>query len=118
MKLKNFKFSHFLPNFIISFAYPLARLLTGKEKAVVAFLDALTVIGLLNVLFGIINNLYLHGDFDISRYFMQKKLNKSNVPFDKFIADEKAKEKDSFNYPLLIGLLFLIISLVGAELLI
>lgn len=116
MNFKNFKISHFLPNFIVSMFYPLLRLVTGGEKGPIACLDAMTVLGLMGVLIGIINNLYLHGDFDITRYFMLQKLNKSKVPFDKFIADERAKEKGSFNYPLLIGLLFLVISFIGAEL--
>ncbi len=116
MNFKNFRISHFLPNFIISILYPVARYFTAEEKNMVAALDALTIIGMMGILIGIINNLYLHGDFDITRYFLSQKLNNQRVSFSKYIADERAKEKDSFNYPLFVGILLVVISLIGAEL--
>lgn len=111
---KNFKLNNFVTNFIICIIYPIIKTIISDNKLIVLS-DSLFIMSLIYIVFGVINSLILHGDFDITNYIIRRtsKAN-SNLTFDKFSKDIKDERKGSFNYPLFIGIFVLIISYIIA----
>ncbi len=115
MNFKNFKLSSFIPNMIISLLYPLVKLIKG-DNGLLMFSNSCLIIGLILIILAVVTSLYMHGDFDISRYVLSTKSYRKKVSFDKFIADETEKEKDSFNYPLLCSIVMIALSVITSTL--
>ena len=114
MNFKNLKIKPLLINLGICFAFPIIKAYVETNKILV-FSNTCTIIGLLCLLFGIINSLVLHGDYDITSYIMHRTLNKNNKQnYDSYKKDKEEKRKDSFNYPLLCGIILIIISYLSA----
>ena len=125
MKFKNFKFTTFLTNMIVLLLFPIFKLVSS-EKPLLAFSDSCMIIAIIMALIGIVFNLYLSGDFDITGYIAGKAFNRNkkdfeafkhdqeNRDFDIYMQDQKEKRKDSFNYPLLCSILMFLISLISA----
>lgn len=100
---------------LITMLYPLARTLMVSSQRLLAFTNALTVIGALLLIAGVVYSLYLHGDFDISSFVMRRSIkNAPKQSFDAFMANQKEKREASFNYPLFLGFLYFIASLLIA----
>ena len=111
MKFKNLRFHPLLVHLIVTLIYPLFRALTAEKAQILVFTDALTIVGLVMIIGGIIYALYLHGDFDISSYLFRRGIQKEpKQPFRAFLFDVYEKREEAFNYPLFIGLLYVIVS--------
>ena len=113
MNLKNLKTKNLIINLLIALAYPVLKLVTS-EKRLLAFSDACFIIGLFLTIVGIATWLLLKGDFDITAYIADRAFKKEDRDFDVFMKDQKEKRKDSFNYPVLCGIIMLILSFITA----
>ena len=77
------------------------------------FADAITIIGLVMIVGGIIYALYLHGDFDISGYLLKRGVQKEpKQTYFAYLHDVYAKREGAFNYSLFLGLLYLAAALI------
>lgn len=110
-RLKAFKLSSFIPNLIVALCYPIIKTCISKNKFLV-FSDSCFIVGALFCLFGVFNLLYLSGDFDITTYIASKFIAKDKRSFEVYESDASEKRKDSFNYPLLVGIILVIISFI------
>lgn len=113
MNLKNLKTKNLIINLLIALAYPVLKLVTSENR-LLAFSDACFIIGLFLTIVGIATWLLLKGDFDITAYIADRAFKKEDRDFDVFMKDQKEKRKDSFNYPVLCGIIMLILSFITA----
>ena len=113
MKFANFNIRYFITNLIVVMLYPIYRYVSNNNS-LLAFSDACFIIGLFLLIVGIVLVLYNHGDFDITGFIASRAFAKNKEDFDSYIANQKEKRKDSFNYPLLCGIILIIISAVTA----
>lgn len=112
MNFKNLKIKNLLLNLFICFLYPLFRLIVSNNK-MLALSDSCFILGLLLVLLGGVNILLIHGDLDITGYIANRAFNKdSTQDYKAFKKEREAKRKDSFNYPLLCGIILLLIAYI------
>ena len=103
---------------LIALIYPVIRLLTAEGDALLAATDAATVAGLALVLIGVLYIPVLKGDFDISEYNVMRirmRHEEKIKSFEAFKSDKEAEREGSFNYPLVIGILMLAVSLIIAK---
>jgi len=112
MNIKKIKPKNLILNSFICFLYPLIKLLI--KNSLVAFSDSCFILGLILTLFGVFNSLILHGDFDIASYIAAKTIGKNKQEYQSFKLEAQEKRKDSVNYPLIIGILMLLISYISA----
>ena len=125
-KLKNIKPRMLLTHVVISMGYPAVRALLAQENRLMLFTDALTIVGLILLVVGIIYAMILHGDFDISTYLLQRGLRSfkfgprrgeaadPNQSPQEFLQEAREKRADAFNYPLFLGILYVLVSVVIA----
>ncbi len=127
-KLKNIRPSILLSHIVVSLAYPAVKAFSSPKDRLLLFTNAMTIVALLLVVFGIIYSMVLHGDFDISSYYVQhgkKSLSRHLSPrrgleaqpdksITEFLSEAREKRKESFNYPLFLGLVFLLAAAVIA----
>ena len=112
---KGFKISNFISTLIIGLFYPIIKTAISNNKLLV-FSDTTFIISLFFLVFGVLNNLFLHGDFDITTYITKKVFVKDKEPYDVFKENMKEKREDSFNYPLFVGILLFVISIITSRL--
>lgn len=106
-----------LPNLLgylgTALIYPVYAWITSDGK-LLKFIDAMTIVGLVLLIFGVILSLVNHGDFDIMEYVTRRSASSMKhekiKPFAAFKADKNEKRKDSANYPFLTGILMLLAS--------
>ncbi len=109
---KDFRLKRFILYLVIGLAYPLFAFLT-RNNSLLELSNACVIIGLLFLALGILGIAALHGDFDISGYVLRRFRHKENMkPFDAYMEDKNEIREDSFNYPLLIGLILIIVSVI------
>ena len=126
LRLRNIKPRVLITHLIITMGYPAVRTILSQGNRLMLFTDALTIVGLILLVIGIIYAMILHGDFDISTYLLQRglrsfrfaprkgeELNQNQSP-QEFFQEAKEKRADAFNYPLFLGILYLLISVVIA----
>lgn len=112
---QGFKISNFIASLIIGFIYPIAKTAISENKLLV-FSDTCFIISLFFIGFGVINSLYLHGDFDITSFIAKRSFTKDKKEsYDEYKENINEKRKDSFNYPLFTGLLILIVSIISSR---
>ena len=125
LNLKRIKPGPLITHLIITLAYPAVRAFTAEGNGLVVFTNAMTIIGMILLVVGIIYAMNLHGDFDISRYYLQRGLRSFRMfappqseekkqkqnPAD-FLKECKEKRADAFNYPLFLGIVYVLISVV------
>ena len=100
---------------IITLGYPAARAIVAERNKLQLFTDAMTIIAMVMIIGGIIYVLVLRGDFDISAFVMRRGMKRDDTQnFQKYKDDRNKKREASFNYPLFLGILYLIISAVIA----
>ena len=114
MNFKNLKIKSLLIDLIICLTFPIVKAYSSTNNKLLIFSDICTIIGFLCLLFGVINSLILHGDYDVTSYIMQRTIHKNSQNFDSYKKDKEEKRKDSFNYPLLCGIILIIISYLSA----
>jgi len=107
-----------ISHLIITLAYPAARGFTTKPNGLTVFTDALTIIGLILIIGGIIYSFILKGDLDISSFTFRRGLRHTDpekpLDFGKYERDRRDQRESSFNYPLFLGILYIIVSLILA----
>ena len=124
-KLKNIKPGLLIGHVVITLAYPAFRAIRAESGRLLIFTDALTIVGLVLVIGGIIYSLVLHGFFDVSNYFIQRGVRSfrfgrhskeldQGKSIDEFLREARERREDAFNYPLFLGIVYLLASIVLA----
>ncbi len=125
-RMKNIRLRLLIPHLVITLAYPAVKACLSPVKRLLIFTDTLTIVALLLVIGGIVYAMALHGDFDISSYYLQrsgKALSKrlfgrgspeDMKPLDVFLRDARDKREEAFNYPLFLGIVYLIAAAILA----
>ena len=102
---------------IVTLLYPAFRAFTAEKNGLLVFTDALTVTGLVMIIGGIIYALFLHGDFDISSFLLKRGVQKEPTQtYRAYLYEVYEKRESAFNYPLFVGLLYVVISILLANL--
>ncbi len=102
---------------IITLAYPIAKAAISEYNRLLIFTDSLTIIAALLLIAGVLYSLYLHGDFDISSFLFRRGAQRGQArrqSFETFKANRREERENSFNYPLFLGLVYIIVALVLA----
>ena len=125
-KLKNIRPGPLITHLIVTLAYPAVRAFTAPEDRLLRFANAVTIVGLILLVVGVVYSMNLHGDFDISRYYIQRgmrstfrfytpkrgeMLDSKEGPAE-FLNDLKEKRANAFNYPLFLGIIYVLVSVV------
>lgn len=114
LHLKGFQLKRFLVFLTPAMIYPVYAYVSSENK-MLKFIDAMTIVGIVFLVIGIVTSLIHHGDFDIMEYVAKRSLHKGSVkPFAAFKSDKKEERKDSVNYPFLTSALLLLASAVLA----
>ena len=112
-RFKNIKPGVIIAHLIITLAYPAIRAFTAEGSKLLLFTDALTIIGALLIVIGIFYGLALHGDFDRVGYTFMRGVKSSAVKdYSAFQADSKERREESFNYPLFLGIVYIVVSVI------
>ena len=113
LNLKHMKLRPLLVHLIVTLLYPVFRACIAETDKLLLFADAITIIGLLMIVGGIIYALYLHGDFDISGYLLKRGVQKEPTQtYFAYLYEVYAKREGAFNYSLFLGLLYLAAALI------
>ncbi len=118
-KLKKIKPTTLITQMIITLAYPVARAFTASHNRLLFFTDLLTIVGMLLLIVGILYDMALHGYFDISGYYLRRGFrsftkhgleenNKQTI--GEYLQDAKDRRADAFNYPLFLGIIYVLVS--------
>lgn len=103
-----------LAHMLVTLAYPTARALTAPRNKLLLFTDAMTIIAMVLLVCGIVYALVLRGDFDISGFAFIRGLRGGGKNYDAYRADRKEEREEAFNYPLFLGILYLLAAAVIA----
>lgn len=76
----------------------------------IAFIDALTIEGLILLIIGILSKALRSDTFGASVYIIQKKFKKYNKDFDTYL--NESNRKIGFNYSLYLGIYCLVLSFI------
>ena len=106
---------------IVTLLYPVFRAVIAETDKALIFIDSLTIVALVLVIGGVIYALFLHGDFDISGYLLKRGLARPRRGFDAereekpnnyftYLANVYEKREEAFNYPLWLGIFYLLVS--------
>ena len=114
-RFKNIKLTALIGHLVVTLAYPAVRSARAEGNRLLLFTNALTIISLLLIVVGIFYSFILHGDLDRARYTFSRGLTNGIVkPFDVYEKEVKKDREDAINYPLWLGILYLIVSAVLA----
>ena len=114
-RFKNINPRVLMTHIIITLGYPAARAFIAERNKLQLFTDAMTIIAMVMIIGGIVYALVLRGDFDISAFVMRRGMKRDDMQnFQKYKDDRIKKRKAAFNYPLFLGILYLIVSAVIA----
>ena len=124
-KLKRIKPTLLITHLIITLAYPAVRAFRAESNRLLVFTDALTIVALVLLIGGILYSLVLHGFFDATNYFMQRGIRSfrfgrhskeldQGKSIDEYLREVREKREDAFNYPLFLGIVYLLASVVLA----
>ena len=103
-----------LAHVLVTLAYPAARALTEPRNRLLLFTDAMTIIAIVMLVCGIVYALILRGDFDISGFAFLRGLRGGGKNYDAYKADRQKEREEAFNYPLFLGILYLLAAAVIA----
>ena len=114
-RFKNIKPRVLLAHLLVTLAYPCVRAFTAANNRLQVFTDILTIVALFLVFFGVFYSLSLHGDFDLTAYFFHRRIQEeAKKDFEAYEADKKEEREAAFNYPLFLGILYLLAAAVIA----
>ncbi|MBQ0036500.1 MAG: DUF3899 domain-containing protein [Firmicutes bacterium] len=111
MKFKNIKVKDLIIHLILVFAYPIIKGIVS-DNHLLAFSDSCTLISMFLLVAGILNALYLKGDFDMTGFIVNRSFLKNQEELDSYLRKQKEKREDGFNYPLLCAILLFIIGYI------
>lgn len=112
-RFKNINIRVLISHLIVTLAYPAVKAYVSESSRLLVFTDAVTIIAYILIIGGIVYSLYLHGDFDISGFFLKRGAKSDeNKNFDAYMTDRKEKREAAFNYPLFLGIVYLIAAVV------
>lgn len=115
LKLKNIRLRVLLVHLIITLGYPLARAVTAERNRLQLFTDAMTWVALVLLIGGVVYGMVLHGDFDISSFVFRRGARKNaEQSYSAYRENQKEEREEAFNYPLFLGIVYLIASAVIA----
>ena len=110
-RFKSLKAKVLFPHCIITLGYPAVKALMTEEHRLLAFCDALTIVGGLLLVIGMIYSLTLQGDFNIAGFAMKRDAHSGQKQtYDAYRKDQKQKREDAFNYPLFLGFVYIVVS--------
>lgn len=110
---KNLKPKILIRNVGITLIYPLARAFMAEHNKLQVFADILTIFALALIVIGIIYALVLKGDFDISGFVFNRGMRRTDMQnYGKYKRIQDEKREAAFNYPLFLGIAYLIVSAV------
>ncbi|MBQ4186432.1 MAG: DUF3899 domain-containing protein [Firmicutes bacterium] len=125
LNLKRIRLRPLITHLIVSLGYPTVKAFTVTSNRLLAFADSVTIIGLFLLVIGIIYSMNLHGDFDISRYYLRRGLRSFRMfappPVEamkekqnpaEFLDECRKKRENAFNYPLFLGIVYVLVSVV------
>ena len=107
------KIGALLAHVLLTLAYPAFRALRAPVSRLLIFTDTMTIIAMILVICGIIYALILKGDLDISGFVFSRGLGEGKS-YRAWRADRKEEREEAFNYPLFLGILYLIAAAVIA----
>lgn len=112
MRLRSFRFRQFLYYLLPALIYPVYAWISAEQKLkLLKFIDALTIMGFVFLIIGILYSLLRHGDFDITEYVARRSVRKGDFKsYKAFKEDKKESRKDSFNYPFCVCILLFLAS--------
>lgn len=96
--------------YFVAMIYPVFKGVT--EHSLLPITDSTFIMSLILLAFGLINNIGRLGAFDSTIYMFKRNFQHYDKSYQVYLADVKEKKKDSFNYPLFLGILLLITSIV------
>jgi hypothetical protein len=108
LRLKNLKLRPLISHLIITLLYPAVKAMGSPEGKLLIFTDAVTIVGLVLLIGGVVYSFVLHGDLDIAGFALKRGVQSGSAQtFDAYMADKKEKREEAFNYPLFVGLVYL-----------
>lgn len=115
---KGFKLKYFILTILLAITYPIIKAFISNNKILV-FSDTCFIIGLLLLLPGIFSWLSLHGDFDLTSYIAARSILRKKADsfeeygsYEKYVESKNKQREERFNYPLFVGIIMLIISII------
>lgn len=107
-RFQNIRAGTLTAHLAVTLAYPVYKALSAPRGALLAFTDALTVIALVLTVCGIVYALALRGDLDVSGYVFRRGLWGDRQSYRTYRANRKEEREAAFNYPLFLGLVYLL----------
>ncbi|MBQ7173799.1 MAG: DUF3899 domain-containing protein [Clostridia bacterium] len=95
----------------LTLAYPIIKAAISQRNRLMIFADTLLIISLILVALGVLFTFTRFGDFDITRYIFRRGTDKNAKSFAEYKKDREAERRETFNYPLFFGLVYLALSL-------
>lgn len=83
-----------------------------SSNSIVSACDAYTIMGFVCLLIGLILHLFDSNELNATGFVIKRALFKYNKDFDAFMQDEKAKQKNRFNYSLFVSFLLILTSII------
>ncbi len=118
--LKNMKWKPMITHVLCTLAYPVAKSFTIEHNRLLYFDNLLTIVSMLLLIAGILYNMSLNGLFDVSTYYVRRGVRsftqrgeQLNIkqPIDEYLREARERREDAFNYPLFLGIVYLLISI-------
>ena len=111
MRFRYIKIRVLIIHLIITLAYPAAKAFISEYNRLMIFSDALTIIALILTALGIGYTFVLHGDFDRAGFYFLRGIRNTRVQTYRDYSEEaEEKREDAFNYPLFLGIVYLLVS--------
>lgn len=96
--------------YVIAMIYPIFKGI--KENSLMPVSDSTFIMSLTLLIFGLLSHVGRLGAFDSTIYIFKRNFKHYEKTYDVYLEDIKEKKKDSFNYPLFLGILLLITAIV------
>lgn len=113
--LRKIRLRPLISHIIVTLGYPAVKAFISESNRLLIFTDALTIVAFVLLIVGILYSMVLHGDFDISSYvFKRGRREEMKQSFSDYMAGIQSRRAESFNYPLFLSLVYLLISVIIA----
>ena len=113
-RFKNIKLWVIVAHLIVTLAYPAIKASISEYNRLMIFNDALTIVGLILIVIGLFYSFALHGDFDRVKYVFLRGMNRESSRYENYNRNSEQKREDSFNYPLFLGIIYVVVSIIVA----